>query len=159
MKSKIPMTLSGIKKLRKELQELKEITRPRIISDISDARSYGDLKENAEYHAAREEQGFCEGRIKEIESKLANAEIIDITKVPHNGTVIFGVTVTVMNMHTKKKSTYGIVGNDEANFKKKLISIDSPMARGLLGKKERDIAVIKTPGGKIQYEILKIDYV
>ncbi|CAL4043416.1 transcription elongation factor GreA [Buchnera aphidicola] len=159
MNNKIPMTVIGINKLRKELKELKEVIRPRIISDISDARSHGDLKENAEYHSAREAQGFCEGRIQEIESKLANAEIIDVTKISNNGTVIFGVTVTILNTHTKKVFTYGIVGDDEADFKKKLISINSPIVRGLLGKKIKDMAVIKTPGGVIKYKILKIDYI
>lgn len=159
MNSKIPMTVTGIKKLHKELKKLKEITRPRIISDISDARAHGDLKENAEYHASREEQAFCEGRIQEIESKLANAEIIDISKVSNNGKVIFGVTVEVLNLHVKEKFTYRIVGDDEANFKKKLISINSPMARGLLGKKVMDLAVVKTPSGEIKYKILKIDYI
>ncbi|HXK00324.1 MAG TPA: transcription elongation factor GreA [Buchnera sp. (in: enterobacteria)] len=159
MKNKIPMTLTGVQQLRKELKELKEITRPRIISDISDARAHGDLKENAEYHASREEQAFCEGRIQEIEAKLANAEIIDIKKIPNNGKVIFGVTVEVLNIHTKENFIYRIVGDDEANFKKKLISINSPMARGLLGKKVMDVSVVETPGGEIKYKILKIDYI
>ncbi|CUR53828.1 Transcription elongation factor GreA [Serratia symbiotica] len=154
----IPMTLLGAKKLREELIYLKNVRRPKIILDITEAREHGDLKENAEYHAAREQQGFCEGRIQEIEAKLSNAQIIDITKIPNTGRVIFGSTISVLNLDTNETVTYRIVGDDEANFKKNMISVNSPMARGLIGKKINDVGVIKTPGGDVDYQILKIKY-
>ncbi|MBK4765292.1 MAG: transcription elongation factor GreA [Pantoea sp. Brub] len=153
-----PMTLKGVEILRKELNELKTIKRPRIIASIAAAREFGDLKENAEYHAAREEQIFCEGRIKEIQNKLSNAQIIDITQIPKTGKAIFGSTVSILNIHTKEKFTYCIVGDDESDFKKNLISINSPIARGLIGKKYNDIAIINTPGGHVKYKILKVEY-
>ncbi|MBM7344367.1 transcription elongation factor GreA [Pantoea coffeiphila] len=158
--NQIPMTLKGAEKLREELEELKTVKRPRIIASIAEAREHGDLKENAEYHAAREEQGFCEGRIQEIESKLSNAQVIDVTKMANNanGRVIFGATVTVLNVDTDEESTYRIVGDDEANFKLNLISINSPMARGLVGKVVDDVAIIKTPGGDVEYEVLNVQY-
>lgn len=158
--NQIPMTLKGAEKLREELEELKTVKRPRIIASIAEAREHGDLKENAEYHAAREEQGFCEGRIQEIESKLSNAQVIDVTKMASNanGRVIFGATVTVLNVDTDEESTYRIVGDDEANFKLNLISINSPMARGLVGKVVDDVAIIKTPGGDVEYEVLNVQY-
>jgi len=152
------MTLRGAEKLRTELEELKTVKRPRIIASIAEAREHGDLKENAEYHAAREEQGFCEGRIQEIEAKLSNAQIIDVTKMPATGRVIFGATVTVYNTATDEESTYRIVGDDEADFKQNLISVNSPMARGLISKQQDDVAVIKTPGGDVEYEILRVEY-
>ncbi|GAA0503302.1 transcription elongation factor GreA [Tatumella terrea] len=156
--SQVPMTLRGAEKLRKELEELKTVKRPRIIASIAEAREHGDLKENAEYHAAREEQGFCEGRIQEIEAKLSNAQIIDVTKMPATGRVIFGSTVTVYNTATDEESTYRIVGDDEADFKQNLISVNSPMARGLIAKQADDVAIIKTPGGDVEYEILRVEY-
>lgn len=158
--NQIPMTLKGAEKLREELEELKTVKRPRIIASIAEAREHGDLKENAEYHAAREEQGFCEGRIQEIEAKLSNAQVIDVTKMAGNanGRVIFGTTVTVLNVDTDEESTYRIVGDDEANFKKNLISVNSPMARGLIGKVVDDVTIVKTPGGDVEYEILKVEY-
>ncbi|CAH0216341.1 transcription elongation factor GreA [Erwinia aphidicola] len=158
--NQIPMTLKGAEKLREELEELKTVKRPRIIASIADAREHGDLKENAEYHAAREEQGFCEGRIQEIEAKLSNAQVIDVTKMAGNanGRVIFGTTVTVLNVETDEESTYRIVGDDEADFKKNLISVNSPMARGLIGKVVDDVTIVKTPGGDVEYEILKVEY-
>jgi len=155
----IPMTVRGAKKLRQELKKLKSINRPRIITAIAEAREHGDLKENAEYHSAREEQSFCEGRIKEIELKLSNSQIIDITKISNNGRVIFGSTVTILNIKSNEKFTYQIVGDDESDFKKNLISINSPIARGLIGKKINDIVIISTPGGEVKYQILKIDYI
>ncbi|QIQ41968.1 MAG: transcription elongation factor GreA [Buchnera aphidicola (Microlophium carnosum)] len=155
----IPMTVRGVEKLRQELKKLKSINRPRIIRAIAEAREHGDLKENAEYHSAREEQSFCEGRIKDIESKLSNAQIIDITKITNNGRVIFGATITILNINNNKKYTYQIVGDDESDFKKKLISINSPIARGLIAKKINDIVVICTPGGDVEYKILKINYI
>ncbi|MDU6411352.1 MAG: transcription elongation factor GreA [Yersiniaceae bacterium] len=154
----IPMTLRGAEKLREELDYLKTVRRPKIISDIADAREHGDLKENAEYHAAREQQGFCEGRIQEIEAKLSNAQVIDITKMPNNGRVIFGATVKVLNLDTDEEQSYRIVGDDEADFKQNLISVNSPIARGLIGKEQDDMVVINTPGGDVEYEILHVDY-
>jgi len=153
-----PMTLQGAEKLREELNYLKTVRRPLIIADIAEAREHGDLKENAEYHAAREQQGFCEGRIQEIEAKLSNAQIIDITKLPKNGKVIFGSTVSVINLDTDEETTYRIVGDDEADFKQNLISVNAPMTRGLIGKEEGDIAVIKTPVGDVEYEITQVEY-
>lgn len=153
------MTLLGAEKLRKELNELKIIHRPRIIASIVEARQYGDLKENAEYHAAREQQAFYEGRIKEIERKLSHAEIIDITKIPFSNRIIFGSTVTILNLENSKKSTYRIVGDDESDHKKQLISINSPLARGLIGKTKNEVVLIKTPSGNIKYEILNVEYI
>ncbi|WP_413735405.1 transcription elongation factor GreA [Sodalis sp. RH21] len=154
----IPMTLRGADKLREELEFLKSVRRPEIIKAIAEARAHGDLKENAEYHAARDQQGFCEGRIQEIEAKLSNAQVIDVTKMSANGRVIFGSTVTIQNLDTEDELTYRIVGDDEADFKQNLISINSPMARGLVGKESGDIALIRTPGGDVEYEILDIQY-
>ncbi|AHF78451.1 Transcription elongation factor [Sodalis praecaptivus] len=156
--NQIPMTLRGAEKLREELENLKSVRRPEIIRSIAEAREHGDLKENAEYHAAREQQGFCEGRIQEIEAKLSNAQVIDVTKLAPSGRVIFGATVSVENLDSEEKQTYRIVGDDEADFKQNLISINSPIARGLVGKEEGDIVVIKTPGGEVEYEILKVEY-
>lgn len=155
---KIPMTLSGSEKLRKELEYLKNVQRPKIIADIIAAREHGDLKENAEYQAAREQQGFCEGRIQSIAEKLYNAQIIDITKIPNTGRVIFGTTVSLLNLDTKEKVTYRIVGDDEGDLKKNLISINAPLARGLIGKSQGDVVMIKTPRGYVDCEILKIKY-
>ncbi|WP_343187636.1 transcription elongation factor GreA [Buchnera aphidicola (Periphyllus koelreuteriae)] len=159
MKNKIPMTIKGEKKLRKELNKLKNIIRPKIISSISEARAHGDLKENAEYHAAKEEQGFCERKIQEIEYQLSNANVIDVTKMSMNKKIFFGATVDILNVQSDSIHTYQIVGDNEANFKKKLISINSPMARGLIGKKINDLAIIKTPVGSVTYKILKITYI
>lgn len=156
--NQIPMTLCGAEKLRKELEHLKNIRRPEIVRAIAEARWHGDLKENSEYHAAKERQGFCEGRIQEIEAKLSNAHVIDVTKIAQSGRVIFGATVSVENLDSKKKQTYRIVGDDEADFKQNLISIHSPIARGLVGRKKEDIVVIKTPGGEVGYEILQVEY-
>ena len=155
----IPMTLRGAEKLREELDFLKSVRRPEIIAAIADAREHGDLKENAEYHAAREQQGFCEGRIQEIEAKLSNANVIDVTKIPNTGRVIFGCTVSVENLDTEDKLTYSIVGDDEADFKHNRISVNSPIARGLIGKEQGDIVVIKTPGGEVEFEVLKVEYI
>ncbi|EQC01542.1 transcription elongation factor GreA [Photorhabdus temperata] len=155
----IPMTVRGADKLREELDYLKNVRRPKIISDIAEAREHGDLKENAEYHAAREQQGFCEGRIQEIEAKLSNAQVIDVTKMPKTGRVIFGATVTALNVNTDEEQTYRIVGDDEADIKENLISVNSPIARGLIGKEADDVVIIKTPGGEVEYEILKVEYI
>ena len=154
----IPMTLRGAEKLREELDFLKSVRRPEIIAAIADAREHGDLKENAEYHAAREQQGFCEGRIQEIEAKLSNAQVIDVTKMPATGRVIFGATVKLMNLDSEEEQTYRIVGDDEADFKQNLISVNSPIARGLIGKEQDDVVVISTPGGDVEFEVLKVEY-
>ncbi|PHM45190.1 transcription elongation factor GreA [Xenorhabdus mauleonii] len=155
----IPMTVRGADKLREELEYLKNVRRPQIITAIADAREHGDLKENAEYHAAREQQGFCEGRIQEIEAKLSNAQVIDVTKMTNNGRVIFGATVKVMNVDSDEEQTYRIVGDDEANIKENLLSVNSPIARGLIGKEVDDVVVIATPGGQVEYEVLSVDYI
>ena len=154
----IPMTLRGAERLREELDFLKSVRRPEIIAAIADAREHGDLKENAEYHAAREQQGFCEGRIQDIEAKLSNAQVIDISKMPNNGRVIFGASVTVLNLDNEEEQTYRIVGDDEADFKQNLISVNSPIARGLVGKEQDDVVVIRTPGGDVEFEIVKVEY-
>ena len=156
--NQIPMTEHGAQLLRDELKRLKTVERPRIVEAIADAREHGDLKENAEYHAAREHQGFCEGRIQEIESKLSNAQIIDVTKVPNNGKVIFGSTVTVYNTKTDEEVTYKIVGDDEADIKSNLISVNSPIARALIGKEIDDIATVTTPNGEVEYEVVAVQY-
>ena len=155
----IPMTIKGAELLRAELEELKNVKRPQITAAIAEARAHGDLKENAEYHAAREHQGFCEGRIQEIEGKLAQAQIIDITKMKNTGRVIFGSTVTVLNLDTDEEITYRIVGDDEADFKQNLISVNSPIARGLIGKEIDDTVSINTPGGEVEFDILKVEYI
>lgn len=155
----IPMTARGAEHLRIELEELKTVRRPQIVASIAEAREHGDLKENAEYHAAREEQGFCEGRIQDIESKLSNCQIIDVTKMTNNGKVIFGSTVTIYNTETEDEITYNLVGDDEADIKQNRISINSPIARGLIGKSVDDVAVITTPGGAVEFEIVEVKYI
>ncbi|WP_423187301.1 transcription elongation factor GreA [Alishewanella sp. d11] len=156
--SLIPMTVQGAEALRLELNELKSVKRPAVIQAIAEARAHGDLKENAEYHAAREQQGFIEGRIQDIEGKLSNAQIIDITKLPNNGKVIFGATVTILNLETEEEVTYRIVGDDEADIKNNLISVNSPIARGLIGKEADDVVNITTPKGVVEYEITDVQY-
>ena len=154
-----PMTVAGEKALRDELHRLKTVDRPRIIQDIAVAREHGDLKENAEYHAARDEQGFCEGRIQEIEGKLGEVQIIDITSIQHSGKVLFGVTVTIVNIGTEESTTYQIVGEDEADVKLGKISVTSPIARGLIGKSEGDDVVVRTLGGDVEYEIDAVKHI
>ena len=154
----IPMTVRGAELLREELDFLKNTRRPEIIKAIAEAREHGDLKENAEYHADREQQGFCEGRIQEIEGKLANCQVIDVTKLPNNGKVIFGATVVLVNVDTDEEVTYQIVGDDEADIKAGLISVNSPIARGLIGKELDDSVTIATPGGSVEFEILEVNY-
>ncbi|WP_428244034.1 transcription elongation factor GreA [Gynuella sp.] len=156
---RVPMTVEGEKALQAELQHLKTVERPRIIAAIAEAREHGDLKENAEYHAAREQQGFAEGRIKEIEAKLSSSQVIDISQIPHTGKVIFGTTVTMINTETEEEVTYQIVGEDEANVKNKKISVTSPIARALVGKEEGDVVVVKTPGGTVEYEIDEVQHI
>ncbi|TRC14128.1 transcription elongation factor GreA [Mannheimia haemolytica] len=155
----IPMTVRGAEQLREELDFLKNVRRPQIIDAIAEAREHGDLKENAEYHAAREQQGFCEGRIQEIEGKLGNAQIIDVTKMANNGKVIFGATVQLVNADTDEEVTYRIVGDDEANIKEGLISVNSPIARGLIGKEVNDSVSITTPSGKVEFDIVGVEYI
>jgi len=155
---KIPMTVAGEARLRAELNQLKTVDRPRIIQAIADAREHGDLKENAEYHAAREQQGFAEGRIKEIESKLSLAQVIDVASIPHSGKVIFGTTVDLINLKTDEEVTYQIVGDDEADLKHKKISVNSPIARALIGKEEGDEVLVKTPGGEVEFEIARVHH-
>jgi len=157
--NKVPLTVVGANKLRAELEELKSVVRPRIIADIATAREHGDLKENAEYHAAREQQSFTEGRIGEIEGKLSNAQIIDVTQIDANEKVIFGATVEIENLETEDVVTYQIVGEDEADIKEHRISVGSPIARALIGKEVEDVVTVKAPGGDVDYEILAIKYI
>ncbi|MEA3301696.1 MAG: transcription elongation factor GreA [Pseudomonadota bacterium] len=157
--NKIPLTVRGAETLRNELNELKTIKRPAVIAAISEARAHGDLKENAEYHAAREQQGFIEGRIKEIDAKLSHAQIIDVTSIDAQGRVIFGATIDVIDLESDEEVTYQIVGEDEADIQQGLISVNSPIARGLIGKEEGDVAEINTPGGQREFEILEVRYV
>ncbi|NIH16570.1 MAG: transcription elongation factor GreA [Buchnera aphidicola (Periphyllus lyropictus)] len=159
MENNIPMTINGQNKLREELNKLKNVIRPKIISDIAKARAHGDLKENAEYHSAKEEQSFCEGRIQEIIYKLSHANVIDVKKMSFHKKIFFGATVNILNIDSKDIYVYKIVGDDEANFKKQLISINSPMAQGLIGKKKNELTTIKTPSGHIKYKILKVKYI
>jgi transcription elongation factor GreA len=158
MSTKFPMTNQGAERLARELEDLKKVQRPRIVNAIAEARAHGDLKENAEYSAAREQQSFCEGRIQEIEGKLSNAQIIDVTKIPHSGKVIFGTTVTIINLDTDQSVTYQIVGDDEADVKANKISVNSPIARALIGKEEGDVVIVRAPGGDVDYEIDKVEH-
>lgn len=155
---KVPMTIQGAQKLRDELNQLKQVERPKIINAIAEARAHGDLKENAEYHAAKEQQGFIEGRIMEIESKLSSAQVIDVTKIENNGRVIFGATVKLARDNDSKEITYQIVGEDEADVKEKKISVTSPVARALIGKYEGDTVQVQTPEGANSYEIIEVMY-
>ena len=157
--SQVPMTVAGEAALREELNQLKTVERPSIIEAIAVAREHGDLKENAEYHAAREQQGFCEGRIQEIEGKLGEARVIDATTIPHTGKVIFGTTVAIINCETDEKVSYRIVGEDEADVSKGLISVTSPFARALIGKQEGDVTVVKAPSGDVEYEIDTVKHI
>ena len=157
--NKFPMTVSGEATLRAELERLKKVDRPRITAAIAEAREHGDLKENAEYHAAREQQSFNEGRIMEIEGKLGNAQVIDVTAIPRTGKVIFGTTVELINTETDDTVTYRIVGEDEADVKSNLISVGSPIARALIGKEEGDVVVVKAPGGDVEYEIDQVQHI
>jgi len=158
MMRKEPMTVEGEARLREELHHLKTVDRPRIIAAIAEAREHGDLKENAEYHAAREEQGFAEGRIKEIEGKLADSQVIDIKSIPQTGKVVFGATVTLFNVDTEETVTYQIVGDDEADVKVKKISYASPIAKAIIGKMEGDEVTIKIPSGEVAYEIETVEH-
>lgn len=153
-----PMTIAGHQKLSNELEQLKKTDRPAIIAAISEARAHGDLKENAEYHAAKEKQSFIEGRIRDLEAKLSQCRVIDVTKMPNEGKVIFGATVTLLNLETEEKVTYQIVGEDEGDIKLNKISVTSPVARAMIGKMEGDEVTVQSPKGEIAYEIEKVDY-
>ena len=156
--SKTPLTVRGAEQLRDELNRLKTEDRPRVINAIAEARAHGDLKENAEYHAAREQQGFIEGRIAEIESKLSNAQVIDVTTLPATGKVVFGVTVVLADEEDGTEKTYQIVGEDEADIKAGRISVQSPIARALIGKEEGEVVDVPAPGGQRGYEIVEVRY-
>jgi transcription elongation factor GreA len=157
--SKTPMTQSGAQKLRDELQRLKNDVRPRIIRAIAEARAHGDLSENAEYHAAREQQGFVEARIADIENKLSHAEVIDVAAIHARGKVVFGATVEIMNVDTEEVAVYQIVGEDEADIKSGLVSIRSPIARALITREAGEIIVVEAPAGRLEYEIIDVRYV
>lgn len=159
MTGKIPITAHGAEQLREELKELKNVRRPKVIEAIAVARAHGDLKENAEYHAAREEQSFIEGRIAEIEGKLSHAQIIDITRMDAGGKVIFGATVVLLDIDQDKELSYQIVGDDEADIKHGKISISSPIARALIGKSVDDVAQLEAPGGIRELEITDVKYI
>ena len=156
--SKVPLTKRGAEKLQAELQQLKTVDRPRIIKAIAEARAHGDLKENAEYHAAREQQSFAEGRIKEIEGKLSHAQVIDVASLDAGGKVVFGATVDLVDEDTGDEITYQIVGEDEADIKAGLISVGSPIARALIGKEEGDVATVIAPGGERNLEVVAVRY-
>ncbi|MES9941765.1 MAG: transcription elongation factor GreA [Candidatus Thiodiazotropha sp. 6PLUC2] len=156
--NKVPLTAQGAAKLQDELKQLKTVERPKVIKAIAEAREHGDLKENAEYHAAREQQSFIEGRIKDIEGKLSNAQIIDVTTLNAGGKVVFGATVMVLELDNDEEFTYQIVGEDEADIKQGLISVSSPIARALIGKQEGDDVFLNTPGGAREFEILEVRY-
>ena len=157
--NKVPLTKAGADTLTIELKELKSVRRPKVIQAISEAREHGDLKENAEYHAAREEQGFIEARIKDLEGKISNAQIIDVTEMKDTGRVIFGTTVVIYDESEDKEITYQIVGEDEANIKAGKISVSSPVAMALIGKEVDDVALVKTPGGDKEFEIVAVKYI
>ncbi|MCB1757154.1 MAG: transcription elongation factor GreA [Gammaproteobacteria bacterium] len=157
--NKVPLTAEGADKLRAELADLKTVQRPKVIQAIAEAREHGDLKENAEYHAAREQQSFIEGRIKEIEAKLSNAQVIDVTTMTPSSKVIFGTTVDLLDLETDDEIQYQIVGEDEADIKTGKISFNSPVARALIGKEEGDEVVVRAPKGDKEYEIVKVSYI
>lgn len=156
--NRLPLTAKGAERLRQELEHLKRVERPRIIEAIAEARAHGDLKENAEYHAAREQQSFMEGRIKDLDAKLSNAQIIDVTSVNANGRVVFGATVDILALDTNEEHCYQIVGEEEADSKQGMISITSPIARSLIGKFAGDIAKVQAPSGIRELEILRVRY-
>jgi transcription elongation factor GreA len=153
-----PMTLHGHQKLQTELEHLKRVERPAVINAISEARAHGDLKENAEYHAAKEKQSFLEGRIRELEAKLSQCRVIDITTMQNEGKVVFGSTVTLLNIDTDEQVVYQIVGEDEADLKHHKISVTSPVARAVIGKMDGDEVTVQSPSGEIAYEVVKVEY-
>ena len=156
---KIPLTVAGAEKLKAELQQLKSVARPEVIAAIAEARSHGDLSENAEYEAAKDKQGFIEGRIAELESKLSHAQIIDPKEIHAEGKIVFGTTVTVSDLETDEEATYQIVGDDEADIKTGKISVNSPIARAMIGKEEGDVAEVQAPSGVREYDILSVQYI
>ncbi len=156
--NKVPMTLRGHDLLQAERKKLKSVDRPQVIKAIAEARAHGDLKENAEYHAAKDQQGFIEGRIKELEGKLSNVQVIDVTEIDAGGKIIFGATVTLLDEDAEKETTYKIVGEDEADIKTGLVSFTSPIARALIGKHEEDVVEFKAPDGEKSYEVLAVRY-
>jgi len=156
---KIPLTVAGAEKLKAELQQLKSVARPEVIAAIAEARSHGDLSENAEYEAAKDRQGFIEGRIAELESKLSHAQIIDPKEIHAEGKIVFGATVTVSDLETDEEATYQIVGDDEADIKTGKISVNSPIARAMIGKEEGDVAEVQAPSGVREYDILMVQYI
>ncbi len=157
--SKFPMTVQGARALEDELKHLKTVLRPQITQAIAEARELGDLKENAEYHAAREQQGMVEARIRDIEGRLQHAVVIDVTTIAHTGKVIFGTTVDIANCETDETVTYQIVGEDEADIKIGKLSVSSPIARALVGKEEGDVVAVKTPSGLVEYEIVEVRHI
>ncbi|ABP80951.1 transcription elongation factor GreA [Streptococcus pneumoniae] len=157
--TKFPMTIQGARALEEELKHLKTVLRPQITQAIAEARELGDLKENAEYHAAREQQGMVEARIRDIEGRLQNAQVIDIASIAPTGKVIFGTTVDIANVETDEQVTYQIVGDDEADIKQGKLSVSSPIARALIGKEEGDVVAVKTPSGLIEYEIVEVRHI
>jgi len=154
----VPVTLRGAEALKNELKQLKSVARPEVVAAIAEARAHGDLKENAEYHAAKEQQSFIEGRINQLEGVLANAQVIDVSSLSQDGRVVFGVTVVLLNIHTEEEYTYQLVGDYEADIKLNRVSISSPIARALIGKEIDDIATVNAPSGAIDYEIVAIRY-
>lgn len=156
--NKVPMTKRGAELLREELKRLKSTDRPRVIQAIAEARAHGDLKENAEYHAAKEQQGFIEGRVKEIEGKLSNIQVIDVTEIDAKGRIVFGSTVELIEEESGEKKVYKIVGEDEADIKTGMISFTSPIARALIGKNEGDEVAFSAPGGEKHYEVIEVRY-
>lgn len=157
--TKYPMTGQGARALEEELKHLKTELRPQITQAIAEARELGDLKENAEYHAAREQQGMVEARIRDIEGRLQNAQVIDVASIPHTGKVIFGTTVEIANVETDETVTYQIVGDDESDIKRGKLSVSSPIARALVGKEEGDVVAVKTPSGLVEYEIVEVRHI
>ena len=156
---KEPITISGLEKLKKELEELKNVQRPKIVTAIAEARSHGDLKENAEYHAAKEQQSLLESRVLEINDTIARANVIDVTKIENDGKVVFGSSVFLKNLDSSQKLNYKIVGKDEADIKNNLIYFKSPVGKGLIGKNVGDMVTVNTPSGEKNYEILKVEYI
>tara|TARA_B100001029_G_scaffold179326_1_gene188420 strand:- start:2482 stop:2958 length:477 start_codon:yes stop_codon:yes gene_type:complete len=156
---KEPITVEGLKKLQEELEDLKNNKRPKVVAAIAEARGHGDLKENAEYHAAKEQQGHIEGRVLEINDVIARANVIDVTKIENNGKIIFGSTVTVKDLENEKKKSFKIVGKDEADIGKDLIYFRSPMGKSLIGKKVKDLINVNTPSGEKSFEILEVKYI
>jgi len=156
--NRVPMTFDGSEALKSELENLKKVARPQVVAAIAEARAHGDLKENAEYHAARDQQSFIEGRILDLEGKLSYAQVIDISKITCTGKVIFGTTINLLNVDTDEERTYKIVGDDESDIKLGKISVNSPIASGLIGKMEGDEVQVETPGGVVVYEILSVKH-